>query len=259
MSSVPFAALTAIQTPSISRRHFEMSRLAISVTLPASGIELNVRCKVDRDSGRTRDCWATDSSLTSGGIAGLSPTPAPTPALTPVLTPTSAPAPTPAPLLGPADLAARVRTTASRLARAYQFDMSKVAGLDRDDPQPVLVDIPVRMTPADIRELKGTDQAVPVTQAGFRWATRAPAHVLQELYPKRALRGGEETSVALVCEVQEDLSAVCAPAAQSPRPSPDFEWAALEILTYYRAEPKSTAGTPTPGRKFLQNLQFKLQ
>lgn len=253
LQTLAFNVVPAAQTPSISRRHFELSRLAISVALPANGIGLEVRCKVDRDSGRTRDCLATDSGLASGGIAGLSPTPSPTSA------PTPSPTPTPATLLGPADLAARVRTTASRLARAYQFDMSKAAGLDRDDPQPVWVDIPVSMSPADIRELKGTDRAVPVTQAGFRWATRAPAQILEQLYPKRALRAEEQTNVALVCQIQEDYSAVCAPAAQDPRPAPDFEWAALEIITYYRAEPKTVDGRPTPGIQFLQNLQFRLE
>ena len=270
LQTVAFKDLSAAQSPSISRRHFELSRLAISVTLPPGGVEVTVRCNVDRDSGKTRDCRPADSP---GVIAGLISSPprdrdgaeteviigigTPTPTATP---PTAQPPlPPPLPALTPEALASKARNTATRLARAYQFDMSQLAGLDRDDPQPVLVDIPVRMTPMDVRELKATATAVPVTQAGFRWATRAPAHVLEQLYPKRALRREEQTNVALVCEVQEDFSAVCAPAAQSPRPAPDFEWAALEILTYYRAEPKSAAGTPTPGIKFLQNLQFKIQ
>ncbi len=302
-----FNALRAAQNPSIARRHFELTRLAISVALPTGGVELNVRCRVDRDTGRTTNCQPNDAGNGGGAIAGLAPSPpkdrnglevpvvigigTPVPAgvgtqaaggagtptsvgtgapatasdgkpsvLTQVIpAATAAPTPPPAPLLSPEALASKARNTAGRLANAYQFDMGQVAGLDRDDPQAVLVDIPVRLNPADIRELRNTDQAVPVTQSGFRWATRAPAHILERLYPKRALRRGEQTNVALVCEVQTDLSAVCAPARQDPRPAPDFEWAALEILTYYRAEPKTFAGTPTPGIKFLQNLQFKLQ
>lgn len=274
LQTVAFKALSAAQSPSISRRHFELSRLAISVTLPPGGTEIMVRCGVDRDSGKTRDCRPADPP---GVIAGLSASPprdgdgaetevilgigTPTPTAAPATTRTPAQNPSlpPAPVLTPEALASKARNTATRLARAYQFDMSQLPGLDLDDPQPVLVDIPVRMTPTDIRELKAMATAVPLTQAGVRWATRAPAYVLEQLYPKRALRRAEQTNVALVCEVQEDFSAVCAPAAQSPRPAPDFEWAALEILTYYRAEPTSAAGTPTPGIKFLQNLQFKLE
>lgn len=279
LQTLAFNTVPAAQSPSISRRHFELSRLAISVTLPDSGIELNVRCKVDRDSGRTRDCSPTAPGTPIPGLVASPPVNA-TSANPPVVVGIGTPAtggleaprpgngslaastvrvPPPPPPLTPDALASKARNTATRLARAYQFDMSQLAGLDRDDPQPVLVDIPVRMTPADIRELTATDRAVPLTQAGIRWATRAPAHVLEQLYPKRALRREEQTNVVLVCEVQDDLSAVCAPAAQSPRPSPDFEWAALEILTYYRAEPKSAAGTPSAGSLFLQNLQFKLQ
>lgn len=263
-----FNALRAAQSPSIARRHFELTRLAISVALPAGGVELNVRCRVDRDTGRTTNCQPNDAGNGGGAIAGLAPSPpkdrngVEVPVVIGIGTPVPAgvgtPAP-PAPLLSPEALASKARNTAGRLANAYQFDMGQVAGLDRDDPQAVLVDIPVRLNPADIRELRNTDQAVPVTQSGFRWATRAPAHILERLYPKRALRRGEQTNVALVCEVQTDLSAVCAPARQDPRPAPDFEWAALEILTYYRAEPKTVAGTPTPGIKFLQNLQFKIE
>jgi hypothetical protein len=107
--------------------------------------------------------------------------------------------PPPPPPLTPEVLTTKVHSTALRLARAYQFDMGRVPNLDRDDPLPVLVDIPIRMAPTDIRELKATDQAVPLSQAGFRWATRAAASQLEQLYPKRALRAAEETTVTLIC------------------------------------------------------------
>ena len=215
LQQLPATALKAAQTPSIARRHFEMSRLTIGVTLPAGGIALNVRCNVDRDTGRTRDCQPPNS------------------------TPEGA--------------------TAARLARAYQFDMAKVAGLDRDDPLPVLVEIPLKLAQDDIKNLTSTTTAVPISAAGFRWAIRAPASLLERLYPNRALRAAEETTVALICEIQSDYSPVCGPAQQDPRPAPDFEWAALEILTFYQAEPLARDGNSTVGRKILQNLQFKME
>ena len=233
-ANLAFTALATAQVPSIGRRHFELSRLVASTPLPAGGVEMPVRCQVDRDNGRTRDCWALDATAATAATAT-------NPNQTDDAT------------------AKAFRSTASRLARAYQFDMAKVAGLDRDDPQPVLVDIPVRLAATDIRTLRSTENAVPLTQSGFRWAVGAPPSVLERLYPKRALRMEEQTSVLLVCEVQEDFSPVCAPGNQNPRPAPDFEWAALEILTYYRAQPKTVGGQPTPGIKFLQNLQFKIQ
>jgi hypothetical protein len=260
LQQLPATALTTAQAPSISRRHFEQSRLTVSVMLPASGVEVNVQCRVERDYGRTRDCRLSELGDGQKTIPGLASSVTP---VTLISTPASnAPitnGPPPPPPLTPEALTAKVRSTALRLARAYQFDMARVPNLDRDDPLPVLVDIPIRMAPTDIRELKSTEQAVPVTQAGFRWATRASASQLEQLYPKRALRAAEQTNVALVCEVQEDFSAVCAPTKQDPRPAPDFEWAALEILTYYRAEPTAKDGTTTVGRKILQNLQFRLE
>ena len=260
LQQLPANALKVAQTPSISRRHFEQSRLAISVVLPASGVEVNVQCRVDRDYGRTRDCRLSELDVGRKVIPGLASS---VPPVTLISTPNSnaiiTNGPPPPPPVTPEALTTKVHSTALRLARAYQCDMDRVPNLDRDDPLPVLVDIPIRMPPTDIRELKATDQAVPLSQAGFRWATRPPASQLEQLYPKRALRAAEQTNVALVCEVQEDFSAVCAPAKQDPRPAPDFEWAALEILTFYRAEPKAANGMPTPGIKFLQNLQFRLE
>ena len=260
LQQLPATALTAAQTPSISRRHFEQSRLASSVLLPANGVEVNVQCRVDRDYGRARDCRLSDLDDGRKIIPGLASSVTPIPLIsTPNSNAIITKGPPPPPPLTPEALTAKVHSTALRLARAYQFDMSRVPNLDRDDPLPVLVDIPIRMTPTDIRELKATDQAVPLSQAGFRWATRAPASQLEQLYPKRALRAAEQTNVALVCEVQEDFSAVCAPAKQDPRPAPDFEWAALEILTFYRAEPTAKDGTSTVGRKILQQLQFRIE
>jgi hypothetical protein len=259
LQQLPATALTAAQAPSISRRHFEQSRLAISVLLPASGVDVNVQCRVERDYGRTRDCRLSERGDRQKTIPDLASS---VTYVTLISTPnhnaiiTNGPPPPP---LTPEALTAKVHSTALRLARAYQFDMARVPNLDRDDPLPVLVDIPIRMAPTDLREVKATDQAVPLSQAGFRWATRPPASQLEQLYPKRALRAAEQTNVALVCEVQEDFSAVCAPAKQDPRPAPDFEWAALEILTYYRAEPMAKDGTTTVGRKILQNLQFRLE
>ena len=262
LQQLPATASKAAQTPSISRRHFEQSRLAISVLLPASGVEVNVQCRVDRDYGRTRDCRLSELDVGRKIIPGLASS---VPPVTLISTPnnnaiiTNGPPPPPPPPLTPEALTAKVHSTALRLARAFQFDMARVPNLDRDDPLPVLVDIPIRMATTDIRELNATDQAVPLSQAGFRWATRPPASQLEQLYPKRAKRAAEQTNVALVCEVQEDFSAVCAPAKQDPRPAPDFEWAALEILTYYRAEPMAKDGTTTVGRKILQKLQFKIE
>jgi hypothetical protein len=260
LASLPYNMLPIAQTASIARRHFEVSRLAMSVLLPTNGVEVNVQCRVDRDYGKTRDCRLSETGSRSNTIPGL------TPNLTPITligTPNNnAPitnGPPPAPPLTAEVLAARVHSTALRLARYYQFDMARVPNLDRDDPLPILVDIPIKMLPQDVRKLKSTEQPVPMTQAGFRWATRATASQLEQLYPKRALREAEQTNLALVCEVQEDFSAVCAPAMQDPRPGPDFEWAALEILTYYRAEPTAKDGSTTVGRKILQQLQFRME
>jgi len=258
LASLPYNTLSTAQTPSIARRHFEISRLALSVLLPTNGVEVDVQCRVDRDYGKTRDCRLSETGSRSNTIRGLTPNVG---SVMLIGTPNNNRPITngPPPPLTKEALAARVHSTALRLARSYQFDMAQVPNLDRDDPLPVLVDIPIRMAPLDVRELKSTEQPVPVTQAGFRWATRATASQLEQLYPKRALREAEQTNLALVCEVQEDFSAVCAPATQDPRPASDFEWAALEILTYYRAEPTAKDGTSTVGQKILQQLQFRME
>lgn len=219
--------LTTDRGPSIGLRHLLASRLLATGDLPETGVDAVFDCLLDRASGVLFGCAA----------AGTAPP--------------------------PANAEEQTRRAVQRralhgLATAYHFDLARVPGLDRDDPVPLLVSIPVRLHPGDVRSLQDTASAVPMKTAGFRWAQVARESTLERLYPTRALRAGEQSAVALVCRIEEDLSPVCAPVQQEPRPAPDFEWAALEILTHYRAQPQAVDGTSTIGRLVLQRLDFRL-
>ena len=225
--TVDWAKLSPSRAPSIALRHLLVSRLGARHLLPANGVAWTLSCSVERNSGAVEHC--------------------------------ELPPP-------PADLTAAdalhesaMRRAAVQLAREYRFDIGKLVDIDRDDPVPLQVDIPIRLRPEDVRTLTHTESAVPLRSAGFKWASGASPGVLERLYPTRALRAGEQSAVALVCRIEEDYSPVCAPIQQEPRPAPDFEWAALEILTHYRASPTATDGTSTIGRMVLQRLEFRVE
>ena len=226
---LPWAEMKPSRSPSIALRHLLVSRLALSTPLPAAGVTMTLTCRIDRSGGQVLSCDPPQDFRIKTAAESA-----------------------------PSAAEAALRRAASQLARDYRFDLANQPGLDLDDPAPLIVDIPLQLQNADVRTLTNTESAIPMAAANFKWAAGASAAVLERLYPTRALRAGEQSAVALVCRIEEDFSPVCAPIQQDPRPTPDFEWAALEILTHYRAQPMARDGSTTVGRLVLQQLQFRL-
>jgi hypothetical protein len=145
-----------------------------------------------------------------------------------------------------------------RYAGAMTFDM---AGLDRDDPQNVLVEIPVRVARSDVRPLVLPSGLLPISQVEF--VTAPSAKDLQDAFPWKALRAGVGAEVNVGCGIQDDGSLICVtlgvrPQAGAEQFRADFERAAEKVVPLYRAAPKLRDGKPSAGAAFAMGLGFKV-
>lgn len=151
-----------------------------------------------------------------------------------------------------------IKGVAGRYAGAVAFDLS---GLDRDDPQPVLVEIPVRVARSDVRPLSFTGPVVPMSEVAFDAVP--PGQEIQRVFPSQALRDGVGAVVETACEVQSDGSLVCRrPTVRQTNGSSDFasgfERAVEKLLPSYRAGPFMKNGTPSAGAVFGMAVAFKV-
>jgi hypothetical protein len=151
---------------------------------------------------------------------------------------------------------AEIAGVASRYAGAMAFDM---AGLDRDDPQPVLVEVPVRVARTDVRPLGFSAPLLPMSDVAFDASPSAKE--IQQVFPWKALRSGVGAQVDAACEVQSDGSLVCRTLAVRQHDggndlSVDFERALEELLPLYRAAPALKNGQPSAGAVFGMGVKF---
>ncbi len=151
-----------------------------------------------------------------------------------------------------------ITAAAGRYAGAIAFDMS---GLDRDDPQPVLVEIPVRVARADVRPLSFTGPVLRMADIEF---DAVPPHKdIQQVYPYQALREGVGAQVEAVCQVQSDGSLVCRPPTVRQTDgaasfAAAFARAIEKLLPSYRANPTLKNGAPSAGAVFGMAVSFKV-
>ena len=145
-----------------------------------------------------------------------------------------------------------------RYAGAMTFDMS---GLDRDDPQNVLVEIPVRIARSDVRPLALPSSLLPISQVEF--VSAPSAKDLKDAFPWKALRAGVGAEVTVGCGIQDDGSLICVTLGVQPQEGGDqlrteFERAAEKLVPLYRAAPKLRDGQPSAGAAFAMALGFKV-
>jgi hypothetical protein len=138
------------------------------------------------------------------------------------------------------------------------FDMS---GLDRDDPQTVLVEIPVRVARSDVRPLALPSSLLPISQVEF--VTAPSAKDLKDVFPWKALRAGVGAEVTVGCGIQDDGSLICITLGVRPQDGgdqfrADFARAVEKLVPLYRAAPQLRDGKPSAGAAFAMAVGFKV-
>jgi hypothetical protein len=161
---------------------------------------------------------------------------------------------------GPRDAALdpALAAVAGRYAGATRFDLS---GLDRDDPQPVLVEIPVRVARSDVRPPVATASLLSISQVEF--ASVPTAKDREDAFPWKALRAGVGAEVDVACRIEDDGSLICAAlrvrqAEGVEQFRVDFERAVEELVPLYRAAPALKDGRPSAGASFGMSVSFQV-
>lgn len=158
----------------------------------------------------------------------------------------------------PAAQAPEFLRLAQRHAARMVLDMS---GQDRDDPQPMVTELPVTLTPGDRRPLDFGPPTVPMS--GVRFVGQPDGKALRSAYPFRAQRQGVGAVVDLACQVQTDGTLVCLPAQAAGREAlgplaVEFERAAETLAADYRSAPELADGRPSAGVVIGLRVRFAM-
>lgn len=157
-----------------------------------------------------------------------------------------------------ASTSADIVGVARRYAGALAFDMST---LDRDDPQPVVIEVPVRVAPADVKSLAFPGPWLTMSEVAFDAVP--PPEEVQRAYPWKARSQGVAARVETTCQVQVDGSLICRTPTVVRRDGladlkVDFERAVEKLLPMYRAAPALKTGEPSAGVAFGMAVAFEV-
>ncbi|MFN0182425.1 MAG: hypothetical protein ACKVQR_01275 [Aquabacterium sp.] len=153
-----------------------------------------------------------------------------------------------------------ITNVAGRYAGAMAFDMT---GVDRDDPQPMLMDIPLWVRPQDARPLDFAEATVLAMSAAA--ITDMPAAKdIRHAFPIRALRKGVGARVESRCQVQADGSLVCLlPTVEQTDGQSDFvaefAQAASQLVPQIRVGAALNDGSASAGRVLAVLVRFKVE
>lgn len=151
-------------------------------------------------------------------------------------------------------IAATMRSRAMQLAPAT---------LDPDNPVNLRTTLSVTLAQAERRAIDFVD-APSVATGEIQWAATPDESTLQSAYPADLLKQGQTGVVALVCQIQSDLSPLCVPASPLDGGTPavdevqaKFAWSARAMLSLYTAAPLLKSGAPAAGAVFSTRISFK--
>jgi hypothetical protein len=134
--------------------------------------------------------------------------------------------------------------------------------LDPDDPLPVRMDLTVTLDEKDRRPIDFLN-APRVHLSDLEWAQQPTAEEAQAAYPKSLLERGMGAKVSVTCQVQSDLSVVCA--VTDPRPQGDekaaedyrkLTFASVAVMSLYRAAPNLRSGEASAGAVIDTRVAF---
>jgi hypothetical protein len=147
-------------------------------------------------------------------------------------------------------------SVAQRWAQAALFDFSGTT-VDRDDPRPLLIAIPIRMQVSDQRPMDFLQApAVPGESIEFVTLMRgSPA----DYYPPIAVRNNVEGDVLLICQIQSDRSVLCGRKPDSAAPSPELEVTGVRLGEMVEAPDKLSDGRSSNGTVFSKTIKFRLR
>jgi hypothetical protein len=149
---------------------------------------------------------------------------------------------------------------AIRRSRALRLD---TANLEPDNAAPLRTNLTVVLARSERHTIDFLD-APRLTMTDVRWADQPTASDIEAVYPQDLLRQGMTATVALVCQIQADLSLLCATA--DPAPAGDakaleaykkFSWAGAAIMSLYTAAPALKSGAPSVGAVIATMVDFK--
>jgi hypothetical protein len=152
-----------------------------------------------------------------------------------------------------------VIAAALRRTLAMQVDATR---LDPDDPLPVRMDLTVTLDEKDRRPIDFLN-APRVHLSDLEWAQQPTAEEAQAAYPKSLLERGMGAKVSVTCQVQSDLSVVCA--VTDPRPQGDekaaedyrkLTFASVAVMSLYRAAPNLRSGEASAGAVIDTRVAF---
>lgn len=138
------------------------------------------------------------------------------------------------------------------LAEQHEFDLS---GFDRDDSAQLRSVIPVRLSPADLRSSDFSGRSRTPLSA-VRIIAEPTERDAARAYSRIAGAAVGEAAVNLICEIQNDGSAICEVQSVNARDASALAAAAREVSLAYRFAPKLKDGKSSAGAVFEMVLRF---
>jgi hypothetical protein len=216
--TLTFAPSLLVRQPSIAIKHMSLE----GVTLPASTVDVDLTCRVDRHTGAL-DCASNSEHAPNE----------------------------------------KILEAALRRALTMRVDTTK---LDPDNPWSLRMDFKVLLAQSDRRAVDFLHAPV-ARMSDFEWVEQPTAQDLDAAYPKGLQSEGVEALVDLTCQVQSDLSLLCA--ATDPEPAGGdpkaldahrkLAWASVAVMSLYQSAPTLRTGGPAIGAVVKTKVDFRLR
>ena len=94
---------------------------------------------------------------------------------------------------------------------------------------------------------------------GAAFAQKPDPYTMELAYPPEALRKGLGATVTAICQIQTDLSMICATVTTDPPGLTDFDGAVDKLAPRFLFKPNLKNGKPAAGNWIKVPFQFKLE